>query len=130
MSLRSGMCELYSMIGGQMRFGNFWRPKRAGYIIEAEVFVAKWTFIGFLLVAVGAAQAQTSTEPLEQPKRQLLSCSNFKPNADGSWNPVEAVTLGGVTLNPGVSIRPGVSVGGIDLGEKLNANCPHNPRVD
>ncbi|MEJ0093649.1 MAG: hypothetical protein WDN46_09470 [Methylocella sp.] len=97
---------------------------------HSEALVAKWTFVGFLLLFAGAAQAQSSAPPLEQPQRQLLSCSGFKYNADGSWTAVKPMIIGTATVNPGDSIRPGAATGGIDLAAKLTANCPHYPGLE
>ncbi len=92
--------------------------------------MAKWTLMALLLFSAGGANAQSSTEPLEKPQRQLLSCSSFKPNADGTWTAVKPITLGAVTINAGDSLRPGTPTGGIDLAAKLNANCLRDPRLE
>lgn len=54
-----------------------------------------------------------------------LTCADFVRNPDGSWSPVVPVFLNGVTMGPGVSFRPGVSFGGIDLASVLNRQCSY-----
>jgi hypothetical protein len=53
-----------------------------------------------------------------------LTCADFARNPDGSWSPLVPVTIGAVTMGPGVRFTPGVSFGGIDLASILNRQCP------
>jgi hypothetical protein len=39
----------------------------------------------------------------------------FKTNDNGSISPIYVVQVGGVTMSPGVSFTPGVSMGGVDI---------------
>ena len=41
----------------------------------------------------------------------------FQTNQDGSISPKATVKIGGTTMNPGVSFRPGVSFSGVDLAQ-------------
>ena len=39
----------------------------------------------------------------------------FQNNNDGSYSPKGIVKIGGVTMSPGVSFRPGVLFSGVDI---------------
>lgn len=52
-----------------------------------------------------------------------FSCADFVRNPNGSWSPVRPVTIGSVTMGPGVSFNPGMLIGGVDIAAWLNANC-------
>jgi hypothetical protein len=52
-----------------------------------------------------------------------LTCADFVRNANGSWSPLVPVTIGGVTMGPGVAFTPGVMFSGVDLAALLEKNC-------
>jgi hypothetical protein len=59
---------------------------------------------------------------------QILDCSKFRHNEDGSWTPISQFTITNqngshVSMGPGVSFRPGVQFSGIDLATLLNQQC-------
>jgi hypothetical protein len=68
----------------------------------------------------------TSPRPTMQPVPSLqLNCVYFQRNANGSWTQRSPVTVDGETLNtPGMRIKPGTIVGGIELVAALNRQCP------
>lgn len=54
-------------------------------------------------------------------------CSAFRANSNGSWTTIARVTIPGpngqVTLDPGVTVTPGVAFNGLDIASWLNQNC-------
>ena len=87
-----------------------------------KVFGVLATVVGLMAAPAFAEPAKTTTAPPPPP----LTCADFQHNADGSWTPLHAVTIGGVTMGPGVAFREGVSFGGLDLAAALNKQCvPH-----
>jgi hypothetical protein len=52
-----------------------------------------------------------------------LACSDFKRNADGSWSPLDSLTLRGATMNPGASFNTGAYFNGVDLPGLLIKEC-------
>lgn len=54
-------------------------------------------------------------------------CSAFKKNPDGSWTSVGSATFefqdSKIVINPGMTVRRGVSFSGIDLAQWLDENC-------
>ena len=45
--------------------------------------------------------------------------SIFKLSEDGSIEPLKAINIGGIQMNPGVKLHRGVSLGGIDLFDNI-----------
>ena len=45
--------------------------------------------------------------------------SLFKSNADGSFEPIQSVRIGGVQIGPGVKFGRGVNFAGIDLTQHI-----------
>lgn len=41
----------------------------------------------------------------------------FQEAADGSLSPLRKISVNGVTLGPGVSVQPGVAIGGVDFSK-------------
>lgn len=56
-----------------------------------------------------------------------VPCSAFRQNADGSWSPLQQITMRGpngeMQIGPGVAFRPGVAFMGVDLGAELQSHC-------
>jgi hypothetical protein len=44
----------------------------------------------------------------------------FRRNPNGSWTPTTTVTIGSVTMGPGVAFSVGVAFGGVDVAAELN----------
>ena len=61
------------------------------------------------------------------PAQQAISCPDFRHNEDGSWTPLKNITISGpnrsAEFGPGMSLRAGVVVNGVDLGELLDVMC-------
>jgi hypothetical protein len=51
---------------------------------------------------------------------ELEVLQSFRRNANGSWTPLKTVTIGGITVGPGVAFTPGVAFSGLDLAALLN----------
>lgn len=45
--------------------------------------------------------------------------SIFSTNPDGSFSPRQTIRIGGITLGPGVSFKPGVVFAGIDFTQYI-----------
>ncbi len=73
-----------------------------------------------LALAATAAQAQTAAVPLR--------CSDFFRNPDGTWSPVQALTVAtpqdGLFRVPlGIELHPGPVTPGSRLAARLGAEC-------
>ncbi|MGE3149736.1 MAG: hypothetical protein AB7K04_11780 [Pseudorhodoplanes sp.] len=74
-----------------------------------------------LLLATVEAE-EPPAKMVEQPPAATKSvrCRElFQKNDDGSWRPIRLVTVNGVTMRPGASIRSGVAMRGIDNSRPL-----------
>lgn len=49
---------------------------------------------------------------------ELLQC--FRRNGNGTWSALKSITVGGVTMGPGVSFSRGVSFSGVDVAHLLD----------
>jgi len=47
--------------------------------------------------------------------------SHFQKQPNGMWACIKPIQIGPVTMGPGVSVSPGVSIGGLDLASQLEA---------
>jgi hypothetical protein len=79
-----------------------------------------------ILPAASLGVLPAAAQPAEQTP--TIRCSAFQDNHDGSWSPKQPITIatpggGQVNLTPGVSLRPGVSLNGIDLAGLLEQQC-------
>lgn len=45
---------------------------------------------------------------------------SFRHNGNGTWTPLKTITVGGVTMEPGVVFSLGVPFGGIDVAAYLD----------
>jgi hypothetical protein len=61
------------------------------------------------------------------PAQQAISCPDFRHNEDGSWTPLKNITIAGpnrqAEFRPGMSLRAGVVVNGVDLGGLFDVMC-------
>jgi hypothetical protein len=72
----------------------------------------------------------TSPRPTMQSVPNLqLNCGYFQRNANGSWTQRSPVTVDSQTLDtPGMRIKPGTIVGGIDLVARSTDSAPEVAR--
>lgn len=97
-------------------------------------------FVGgaWLLAALPAGAQGTAQLPLTSaagyPPQQVLPspfrCADFTRNGDGTWSPLRPIAIRSgdtkATLEPGVSVTPGTTYGGVDVAAVLNRRCvPH-----
>jgi len=75
-------------------------------------------------VAACVVLTGTSLAALAQTPRPM-TCADFTHNANGTWTPNVRVTLGGVSMGPGVTFSRGIQFGGVDLAAELDQQCSH-----
>lgn len=64
------------------------------------------------------AAASVGAQPTPGTSGKPVRCRDlFTRNADGSWTPKQPVTINGVSFGPAVSVRPGIAMGGVDVGK-------------
>jgi hypothetical protein len=79
-------------------------------------------FAALAVFAMGAPSFAQNA-PQEPAHQKGIPCDAFQHNPDGSWTPLKPVSLGGVHVGPGVSLREGVKFGGVDFAAELNKQC-------
>lgn len=47
--------------------------------------------------------------------------SHFEKQPNGMWACIKPIKVGPLTMTPGVSVSPGVSIGGMNLANELEA---------
>jgi hypothetical protein len=80
------------------------------------------------LLAIALVWALPAAAQRQERQTTTLSCKAFKKNPDGSWSPVQLVTISGpngkISMNNLYSFRPGVPVMGLDVATMLDQQCP------
>jgi len=79
------------------------------------------------LLTIALVSALPAAAQIPQPATTKLSCNAFKKNPDGSWSPVQLVTISGpngrLAMNSLYTLRQGVPVMGLDIATMLDQQC-------
>jgi hypothetical protein len=94
-----------------------------------EVIMARMSVMTAAAIAAMLTLGDNASAEIQKP--EPLSCKQFAKDADGFWSPKTQIKMiqGGVpvTIGPGLRVRPGALIigleGGLDLGAALEAEC-------
>ena len=97
--------------------------------ITMEVIMARMSVVPAAAIAAMLTLGNNAGAEIQKP--DPLPCKQFVKDADGFWSPKTQIKMiqGGVpvTIGPGLRVRPGALIigleGGLDLGAALEAEC-------
>jgi hypothetical protein len=81
------------------------------------------SFVRTILFVLLAAGGFSSPAAAQFEEFQVLTCYDFQRTGDGSWTPTHIVRVGKWLITPGIILRPGNILSGIDIGAALERSC-------
>jgi hypothetical protein len=77
--------------------------------------------------AAGSSVKTVGADAKSKAGPNTLTCNDFQRNTDGSWSPTHDLTIRRagliVTIKPGESFGPGVTIIGLPLADMLDKQC-------